>query len=334
MRYLITGTAGFVGFHIANRLLDDGHQVLGVDGMTPFYDVELKEARHAGLQKKDAFRSCRCMLEDLATIDGVILDFKPEVVVHLAAQAGVRYSLENPRIYINSNIVGTFNVLELCRRLRPSHLLVASTSSVYGITAERPLAETSETDHPVSLYAASKKSAEVMAHCYSHLWDISTTVFRFFTVYGPWGRPDMAPFRFVQRILAGQPIDIYNHGRMERDFTYIDDLVEAIVRLCGRPPVRGAAPAAATGSTSQMAPYRVVNIGGGRPVGLLEFIGEIERAVGRTAKRNYMDMQMGDVPRTEASTDLLQALTGYSPRTPLSQGVTEFVRWYRDYYGV
>lgn len=334
MRYLITGTAGFVGFHLANRLLDDGHQVLGVDGMTPFYDVELKEARHARLQKKDAFRSCRCMLEDLATIDSAVLDFKPEIVVHLAAQAGVRYSLENPRIYINSNIVGTFNVLDLCRRLRPSHLLVASTSSVYGITMEGPLAETAATDHPVSLYAASKKSAEVMAHCYSHLWDIPTTVFRFFTVYGPWGRPDMAPFKFVQRLLAGQPIDIYNHGRMERDFTYIDDLVEAIVRLCSRRPARGAASAAVNDPTSQLAPYRIVNIGGGRPVSLLEFIAEIERAVGRAAKRNYMDMQMGDVPRTEASTDLLQALTGYSPSTPLSQGVTEFVRWYRGYYGV
>jgi UDP-glucuronate 4-epimerase len=334
MRYLITGTAGFIGFHLADRLLGDGHEVLGVDGMTPFYDVELKEARHARLRKKDAFRPCRCMLEDLATIDGVVLDFKPEVVVHLAAQAGVRYSLENPRVYINSNIVGTFNVLDLCRRLRPHHLLVASTSSVYGITADGPLTETSGTDRPVSLYAASKKSAEIMAHCYSHLWDIPTTVFRFFTVYGPWGRPDMAPFRFVQRILAGQPIDIYNHGRMERDFTYIDDLVEAIVRLCGRSPARGAAPAAASDATSPSAPYRIVNIGGGRPVGLLAFIEEIERAAGRPAKRNYMDMQMGDVPRTEASTELLQALTGYTPGTPLSQGVPEFVRWYRDYYGV
>lgn len=334
MRYLITGTAGFVGFHLANRLLGEGHQVLGVDGMTPFYDVELKEARHGRLRKNDAFRSCRCMLEDLASIDGIVADFKPEIVVHLAAQAGVRYSLENPRIYIDSNIVGTFNVLDLCRRLRPIHLMVASSSSVYGIAAQGPFAETSGTDHPVSLYAASKKSAEVIAHCYSHLWDIPTTVFRFFTAYGPWGRPDMAPFKFVQRILAGQPIDIYNHGRMERDFTYIDDLVEAIVRLCSRQPVRGAAPAAETDSTSQLAPYRIVNIGGGKPVSLMEFIEEIERAVGRPAKRNYMDMQMGDVPRTEASIDFLQALTGYSPGTPLSQGVTEFVRWYRDYYGV
>jgi UDP-glucuronate 4-epimerase len=334
MRYLITGTAGFVGFHLGKRLLREGNEVLGVDGMTPYYDVKLKENRHAQLEELGAFRPYVCMLEDADRLLAAALDFKPEMVVHLAAQAGVRYSLEHPRAYIDSNVIGTFNLIELCRELKPHHLVIASTSSVYGASTDFPLAETARADHPLTIYAASKKSAEAIAHCYAHLWDIPTTVFRFFSAYGPWGRPDMALFKFVENMLAGRPIDIYNHGKMERDFTYIDDLVEAIVRLCARPPVRGEKRLVATDSTSAVGPYRIVNIGGGNPVSLLTFIEEIERALGRKAERNYMTMQMGDVPRTEASTEFLEALIGFKPAVPVSEGVNKFVRWYRRYYGV
>jgi UDP-glucuronate 4-epimerase len=333
MRCLITGTAGFVGFHVAKRLLQQGHQVTGIDGMTPYYDVRLKEDRHVQLERLGDFSAHRCMLEDPDKLRIAANQSVPELVIHLAAQAGVRYSLENPRAYVDSNIVGSFNVLEMCRELRPRHLVIASTSSVYGANTDFPLAETDRSDHPLTFYAASKKSVEVIAHCYAHLWQMPITVFRFFSAYGPWGRPDMALFKFVQNILAGHPIDIYNHGKMERDFTYIDDLVESIVRLSDL------VPAARTGivgtdSSSPAGPYRIVNIGGGNPVGLLRFIEEIERTLGQKAKRNYMGMQMGDVPRTEASTEFLEALIGYRPATPVSVGVGEFVRWYREYYKV
>lgn len=334
MRCLVTGTAGFVGFHLAKRLIADGHEVIGVDGMTPYYDVRLKEDRVALLDRHNAFQNHRCMLEDWASLAPIFRDARPELVVHLAAQAGVRYSLENPRAYIDSNVTGSFNVLELCRELRPRHLVMASTSSAYGASATFPLAETGFSDHPLTIYAATKKSMETMAHSYAHLWDIPTTVFRFFTAYGPWGRPDMALFKFVEAILAGRPIDIYNHGRMERDFTYVDDLVEGIVRLCATVPVRGAARIAATDSQSPVAPYRIVNIGGGHPVSLMRFVEAIEQALGRKAERNYMDMQPGDVLRTEASTELLEALIGFRPTTPIETGVAAFVGWYRDYYRV
>lgn len=334
MRCLVTGTAGFVGFHLARRLLQEGHQVTGIDGLTPYYDLRLKQARHAELSRLGSFQPHLCMLEEADRLGDLYEQASADIVLHLAAQAGVRYSLENPRAYVESNIVGSFNLLELCRRSRPRHLLIASTSSVYGDSTDYPLAETSPSDHPLSLYAASKKAVEAIAHSYAHLWDIPTTLFRFFTVYGPWGRPDMAYFKFAERILAGRPIDIYNHGQMERDFTYVDDLVEAIVRLCNVPPVRGHTTSATTDSSSPSAPYRIVNIGGCRPVTLLDFIDEIERAVGRKAIRNYMDMQPGDVQRTEASTDFIEALIGYRPTTPLSVGIAEFVRWYRDYYRV
>ena len=334
MRCLVTGTAGFVGFHLARRLLEKGHQVTGIDGMTPYYDPSLKQARHAELARFGSFRPHLCMLEEADRLGAIYEQAAADIVLHLAAQAGVRYSLENPRAYIESNIVGSFNLVELCRRSRPRHLLIASTSSVYGDSTDYPLAETGPSDHPLTLYAASKKAVEAIAHSYAHLWDIPTTLFRFFTVYGPWGRPDMAYFKFVERILAGRPIDIYNHGQMERDFTYIDDLVEAIVRLCDVPPSRGHATTVATDSSSLSAPYRIVNIGGRQPVKLLDFIEEIERALGRKAIRNYMDMQPGDVLRTEASTDFIEALIGYRPTTPLSVGIAEFVRWYRDYYKV
>ncbi len=333
MRCLVTGTAGFIGFHVARRLLEDGHEVTGVDGMTPYYDLRLKEARHALLAKEPKFRGHRRMLEDAEGLSEIVTACAPQWVVLLAGQAGVRYSLENPRAYIEGNIVGTFNLLELCRKLQPRHLIIASTSSVYGANREFPFAETHCADHPLTLYAASKKSVEVIAHCYAHLWRVPTTAFRFFTAYGPWGRPDMAYFKFVHNILADLPIDVYNHGRMERDFTYIDDLVEAVVRLCREAPVKGK-PVCAVDSLSPAAPFRVVNIAGGQPVSLLSFIEEIETALGRPAKRNYLGMQPGDVPKTEASPKLLEALTGYRPRTPVSDGVRQFVRWYRDYYRV
>ena len=333
MRWLITGTAGFIGFHVAKRLLQEGHEVTGVDGMTPYYDVKLKESRHAQLEKFSGFRAHCCMLEDADKLKAAIEKSEPDVVIHLAAQAGVRHSLEHPRAYIDSNIIGTFNILEMCRQLRPKHLLIASTSSVYGPSKNMPFAESESTDHPLTLYSASKKSVETIAHCYAHVWKQPITIFRFFSVYGPWGRPDMALFKFVQNILADKPIDIYNHGKMSRDFTYIDDLAESIIRLSAQIPAGdNGAGAGDVDTLSPIAPYRIVNIGGGHPVNLMEFIEEVERVLERPAKRNYLGMQLGDVERSEASPRLLQALTGFSPSTPVSVGVGEFIRWYREYY--
>jgi UDP-glucuronate 4-epimerase len=333
MRCLVTGTAGFIGFHLARRLLADGHQVTGIDGMTPYYDVRLKERRYAVLTGTAGFAAHRAMLEDADLIERIAARAAPDIVIHLAAQAGVRYSLENPRAYVDANLVGTFTILELCRALKPRHVLIASTSSIYGANTALPFAETDAADHPLTLYAASKKSVELMAHSYAHLWHLPTTIFRFFTVYGPWGRPDMALFKFVDNILAGRPIEIYNFGQMERDFTYIDDLVEAIVSLIDRVPVRGRK-IGPEDSLSPVAPFRIVNIGGGHPISLLAFIEAVEAALGRRAERRYREAQPGDVPKTAASTKLLEALIGHRPRTPLAVGVAEFVRWYRDYYGL
>lgn len=332
MRYLITGTAGFIGSHLAARLLQQGHDVLGIDGMTDYYDVALKEARHARLATFKGFKPRRILLSDLASIASELEAFGPEVVLHMAAQPGVRYSIENPRTYIDGNIGGSFDLLEACRRLRPQHLLIASTSAVYASGADVALAEGAQTDRPLSIYAASKKSMEVLAHSYSHLWDIPTTVLRFFTAYGPWGRPDMALSRFVQSILAGCPIDIYNHGKLQRDFTYIDDVVEGTLRLCEQVPLRQGGEVSAADTKSQAAPFRIVNVGGGQPTDLLQFIEEIERALGMRAKRNFLGLQPGEVLRTEASTELLETLTGFKPATPMAVGVERFVKWYREYY--
>ena len=334
MRVLVTGTAGFIGFHLAKRLMDDGHRVTGVDAMTDYYDVSLKAARHALLkQRPDLFDERILKLEDMDGMRRAAEAARPDVIVHLAAQAGVRYSLENPRAYVDSNLVGTFNVMELARELKVGHFLLASTSSVYGANPVMPFVETERTDHQLTLYAATKKATELMSHTYSHLWNIPTTAFRFFTVYGPWGRPDMAPYKFVDAVAHDRTIDIYNHGDMARDFTYIDDLVEAIVRLFTAVPKVGE-PAGLNDSLSPVAPWRVVNIGLGDPLPLMDFVAAIETSLGRKAKRNFMPMQPGDVPRTFADTSLLLALTGYRPSTPVSVGMAEFCRWYKDYYGV
>lgn len=332
MRYLVTGTAGFIGFHLARRLLDEGHEVVGVDGFTPYYDVALKDRRHELLTRHNRFIEHRLMLEDLAALERCLAHDTIDLVVHLAAQAGVRYSLENPRAYVDANLVGTFNLLELVRARSVRHFMLASTSSVYGANDVMPFGETDRAVHPLTLYAATKMSTELMAHSYSHLWRIPTTAFRFFTAYGPWGRPDMALFKFSKGIIEGTPIDVYNHGQMERDFTYIDDVVEAIYRLASRAPDLDAKPARGD-SRSPAAPYRVVNIGRGKPVSLIAFIEEIEKAVGKPSIRNYLPMQPGDVPATFAAADLLEELTGYRPSTPIEAGVRAFVDWYRWYYG-
>ncbi len=334
MRILVTGTAGFIGFHLARRLIADGHVVVGLDGMTAYYDVALKEARHGILKRSNAFTEVVGMLEDPSALRRAADVAKPDLIIHLAAQAGVRYSLENPAAYVQSNLVGSFHLLELAREVKPTHLMLASTSSVYGANEKIPFEETDRADEPLTLYAASKKAMEAMAHSYAHLHSIPTTAFRFFTVYGPWGRPDMALFKFVDAILSGRPVEIYGEGRMRRDFTYIDDLVEAIVRLADLPPAEAnRVPEEAGGDTlSGVAPFRVVNIAGGAPVGLLDFVEMIEAAVGVPAIRRMLPMQPGDVPQTFASPRLLEALTGYRPTTPLADGVGAFVAWYRDYH--
>ena len=331
---IITGSAGFIGFHLAKRLLDDGWHVTGFDALTDYYDVALKKRRHEILQGYPNFVPVIARLED----DGVLLDLfektRPDVVVHLAAQAGVRYSIDAPRSYVDSNLIGTFNILEAARAFPVQHLLIASTSSAYGANTNMPYAETHKADMQMSFYAATKKAGESMAHSYAHLYDIPTTMFRFFTVYGPWGRPDMALFKFAKAILNDDPIDVYNHGQMKRDFTYIDDLVQGLTKLIDVVPVRPDDPSkiGEHDSLSAVAPFRVVNIGNAQPVPLMEFIEAIESAIGKRATKNYLDMQPGDVPATWADTTLLEQLTGHKPTTDVRDGVQRFVDWYRDYY--
>jgi UDP-glucuronate 4-epimerase len=323
MRFLITGTAGFIGFHLAQRLLTDGHAVVGIDGFTPYYDPALKRRRHQELARFDRFTAHEAMIEEAGPLADLVAEANADIVVHLAAQAGVRYSAENPRAYIESNIVGTFNLLEALRQRPPRHLLIASTSSVYGAGRQQPFEEGQDTDHPVSLYAATKKATETVAYSYAGIHGLPITAMRLFTVYGPWGRPDMALFKFTKNIIAGEPIEVYGAGKQTRDFTYVSDVVEAIVRLSDNAP-----------SGSSEPPYRVVNVGGGHPVGLDDFIAIIEDAIGRKALRRDLPMQPGDVPATWASTIILEQITGFRPATPLADGVRAFLAWYRDYHGV
>jgi len=331
---LVTGSAGFIGFHTSQRLLQAGMRVIGLDAMTDYYDVSLKKRRHEILKNSPGFTPVEARLEEPGLLAGLMAEHKPSAVIHLAAQAGVRYSIDAPRSYVEANLIGTYELLEAARATPPKHLMVASTSSVYGANTAMPYRETDKADMQMSFYAATKKATEAMAHSYAHLYGLPITMFRFFTVYGPWGRPDMALFKFVKAILEGDAIDIYNHGDMRRDFTFVEDLTEGLMRLRDVPPVRPEPDADVPefDSLSAVAPFRVVNIGNSAPVPLMEFVRAIEVALGKTAKLNMMDMQPGDVPATWADATLLEHLVGALPRTPLEQGVRRFVDWYRDYY--
>lgn len=330
---LVTGSSGFIGFHLCQKLLDDGFRVVGIDNLSDYYDVALKQRRQSILLQNPNFRVINDNIEAPGLMMSLFAEETPDVIIHLAAQAGVRYSIDNPRAYLESNIVGTFEILEAARAYPPAHMLLASTSSAYGANTVMPYQETVKADHQMSFYAATKKATEAMAHSYAHLYHLPVTMFRFFTVYGPWGRPDMALFKFTKAILNGDPIDVYNHGDMKRDFTYVTDLVEGIRLLIDAVPERlDEVPEG--DSLSPVAPWRVVNIGNSDSVQLTDFIAAIEEATGKTATRNMMPMQAGDVPATWADASLLQTLTGYKPQTNVRDGVQAFVDWYRDYYEV
>jgi len=333
MKILVTGTAGFIGFHTALRLLARGDEVVGLDSVNDYYDVRLKEARLARLEGRPGYRFHRLNLADRKGIESLFADERPQRVIHLAAQAGVRYSLTNPHAYLESNLVGFLHILEGCRHHGVEHLVYASSSSVYGANTRMPFSIHDNVDHPLSLYAASKKANELMAHTYSHLYRLPTTGLRFFTVYGPWGRPDMALFLFTKAILEGRPIDVFNEGRMRRDFTYIDDIVEGVVRVCDRVAASnhqwsGDRPDPGTSA----APYRLYNIGNNNPVELMHLIAVLEEALGRKAEKRMLPMQPGDVPATYADVDDLMRDVGFKPATPIQEGVRRFVAWYREFY--
>lgn len=350
MKILVTGAAGFIGFHLVNYLINRGNEVVGLDNINDYYDVNLKFGRlhNSGISKNEInygkkehskthskYSFIQLNLEDKANIDNLFKDEKFDVVCNLAAQAGVRYSITNPYAYIDSNIIGFINILEACRHNQIKHLVYASSSSVYGLNVEMPLSTSHNVDHPISLYAASKKSNELMAHTYSHLYDIPTTGLRFFTVYGSWGRPDMALFLFTKAIVNDEPINVFNNGNMMRDFTYIDDIVEGVVRVIDNAPTSneawsGSAPA----PSSSKAPYKIYNIGNNNPVKLLDFITEIENKLGKKAEKNFMPLQPGDVLKTFADVDELTKDFNYRPNTPISEGVSNFIDWYLDYYEI
>lgn len=338
MSLLVTGTAGFIGYHTAEALLQRGHQVVGVDVVNEYYDVRLKEARLDRLKARPGFSEARLDIADKTALEAAFAACRPRRVIHLAAQAGVRYSVENPGAYVDSNLVGFANVLECCRHFEVEHLVFASTSSVYGANALMPFSESHGVGHPMSLYAATKRANEVMAHSYSHLFKLPTTGLRFFTVYGPWGRPDMALFRFTRAILAGEAIEVYNAGDMKRDFTYVDDIVEGVVRVADRIPVPdpgwNAGEPHPDPGRSGIAPFRIYNIGSGRPLQLMDYIHTLEACLGRKAALNRLPMQPGDVAATFADTSALEHDTGYVPATPIEVGVARFVAWYRGFYGV
>ena len=334
MKVLITGAAGFIGMHCALRLLDRGDEVVGVDDLNDYYDVTLKQARLDRLTSYANFDFIRASIEDKTAMDDLFARHHPQRVINLAAQAGVRYSLENPHAYVDANLQGFMNILEGCRHHDVEHLVYASSSSVYGGNTTMPFSESHSVDHPVSLYAATKKANELMAHTYSHLYGLPVSGLRFFTVYGPWGRPDMALFKFAKAMRDGQPIDVYNHGRMVRDFTYIDDIVEGVIRVLDKVATPDPAfdPAVPNPGTAAV-PYRLFNIGNGQPTPLMDYIAALEKAIGVIAKKNMMDMQLGDVPATSADTAALRDWVGFAPDTPVEVGVARFVEWYVQYYG-
>jgi UDP-glucuronate 4-epimerase len=335
MKLLITGAAGFIGFHLSKKLLEEGYQVIGIDNLNDYYDPGLKKARLEVLGGYNNFSFHKVDLKDKSEVDSIFETYKPTYVINLAAQAGVRYSIENPYAYVDSNLIGFMNILEACRNYPVKHLIYASSSSVYGGNKVAPFSTNHNVDHPVSLYAATKKSNELMAHTYSHLYGIPTTGLRFFTVYGPWGRPDMAYFSFTRDIIVGKPIKVFNHGKMERDFTYIDDIIEGILRLIDKiPEANKDWDETVDDISTSFAPYKIYNIGNNQPVSLMRFINILEEKIGKVAEKIYMDMQPGDVLKTYADVSDLQKDIGFKPSTSLEQGLAEFVRWYKDYYNI
>jgi len=334
MKIMVTGTAGFIGSNVAMRLLQSGHEVIGLDNLSDYYDVELKRARLARFQNQRGYTHITADLADRAAIEAAFAEHTPQRVVHLAAQAGVRYAAVNPYVYVSSNVTGFLHILEGCRQHKIEHLVFASTSSVYGANTKMPFSEHASTEHPLTLYAATKKANEMMAHSYAHLYGIPSTGLRFFTVYGPWGRPDMALFLFTQAILADQPIKVFNHGRHKRSFTYVDDIVEGVVRVLDHVPERNAAwrGDSPDPASSGVAPYRLFNIGNEQPVELLRYIEVLEHNLGRKARMEMLPLQAGDVPDTEADVGELASAVGYRPKVSVEEGVAEFVKWYRAYY--
>tara|TARA_B110000971_G_scaffold128840_1_gene131910 strand:+ start:141 stop:1142 length:1002 start_codon:yes stop_codon:yes gene_type:complete len=332
MKIFITGSSGFIGFHLCKKLLDKGHNVCGYDSMNTYYDIRLKKARYEILKKYKNFSFSKGKVENQKILSKLILKFKPRVIIHLAAQAGVRYSIENPKVYLDSNIVGTFNVIEAAKKIKVKHLLIASSSSVYGANKNLPFKEIDKTETQLSIYAATKKSTESIAHSYSHIWKVPTTVLRFFTVYGPWGRPDMALFKFTKGILNKKKIDIYNQGKMYRDFTYIDDIVDGVCLLINKAPNLNRVKKFTNDSLSSVAPFRILNIGNTQKIYLLDFINALEKEIGLKGLRNYKPMQKGDVLMTLSDTSLLKKLTGYKPKTNYKVGIKKFLDWYLKYY--
>ena len=332
MKLFITGSSGFIGFHLSKKLLEKGHSVHGFDSMNDYYDVKIKKARQKILKEYKKFSFTKGKLENQKTLSKSILKFKPQIIIHLAAQAGVRYSIEKPRVYLDSNIIGTYNIIELAKKVNVKHLLIASSSSVYGANKKLPFKEIDKTETQLSIYAATKKSTESMAHSYSNIWKIPITMLRFFTVYGPWGRPDMALFKFTKGIIGNKKIDIYNRGKMYRDFTFVDDIVNGIIALIKKVPNVKQLGKIKNDSLSPVAPFRILNIGNTRKVYLLDFINALEKEIGKKAIRNYMPMQKGDVKMTLSDTTLLKKLTGYNPKTNYRTGIKKFLKWYLSYY--
>ena len=334
MRVFVTGSSGFIGFHLSKKLLEKGHTVHGFDSMNKYYDVKLKKARLKILKKYKKFFFTKNKLENKKILSQSILKFKPTVIIHLAAQAGVRYSIENPNVYMDSNIIGTYNVIELAKKIKIKHLLIASSSSVYGANKKLPFVEIDKTETQLSIYAATKKSTESIAHAYSNIWKIPITMLRFFTVYGPWGRPDMALFKFTKGIINKKKIDIYNNGKMYRDFTFIDDVIDGIVALINKAPNKNQLGKIKNDSLSSVAPFRILNIGNTKKVFLLDFINELEKQLGKKAIRNYMALQKGDVKITVSNTTLLRKITKYKPKINYKSGIKKFLEWYLFYYKI